>query len=69
MLYSDMSMMIEGYNKHISPIKYLYGFQAGMLLLCILSGVPIAIYFVCKNYKQPPAIPYILMIPVTVLLL
>ena len=67
MLYSDVSMLIKGYNKHIPPIKYLYGFPvAGMLILCILSGVPIAIYFVYKT-KQPPAIPYILMIPVTVL--
>ena len=35
-------------------------------LMNILTGVPIAIYFVYKT-KQPPAIPYILMIPVTVL--
>ena len=66
MLYSDESMLIERYNKHVSLMKYLYGFPAGILLLSILSGVPIAIYFVYKT-KQPPAIPYILMIPVTVL--
>ena len=66
LLYKDMSMLIERYNKHVSLVKYLYGFPAGILLLCILSGVPIAIYFVYKT-KQPPAIPYILMIPVTVL--
>ena len=59
-------MMIESYNEHTSPPTYLYDIPAGMLLLCILSGVPIAIYFVYKT-KQPPAIPYILMIPVTVL--
>ena len=66
MLYSDLSMMIESYNEYTSPPTYLYDIPAGMLLLCILSGVPIAIYFVYKT-KQPPAIPYILIIPVTVL--
>ena len=65
-LYSDVSILIGNYNELISPIKYLHGIPAGMLLLCILSGVPIAIYFVYKT-KQPPAIPYILMIPVTLL--
>ena len=37
-----------------------------VMLMSILPGIPIAIYFVYKT-KQPPAIPYILMIPVTVL--
>ena len=66
MLYSDLSMIIESYTEHTFLPTYLYDIPAGMLLLCILSGVPIAIYFVYKT-KQPPAIPYILMIPVTVL--
>ena len=67
MLYSDVSMLIESYNEHSSPNKHVYDIQVGMLLLCILTGVSIAIYFVYKT-KQPPAIPYILMIPATVLL-
>ena len=66
MFYSDVSMLIEGYKERISPNQYFYGFPAALLLLCVFQGVPIAIYFVFK-IKQPPAIPYILMIPVTVL--
>ena len=66
MLYSDVSMLIESYNEHISLIKYFYGLSAVLLLLCVLQGVPIVIYFVYKT-KQPPVIPYILMIPVTIL--
>ena len=66
MLYLDVSLLIEGYNIHIFPITHLYDIPAGAVLLCVLQGVPITVYFVYKT-KQPPAIPYILMIPVTVL--
>ena len=65
MFYSDVSMLIESYNERISH-NYFYDLPAALLLLCAIQGVPIAIYFVYKT-KQPPAIPYILMIPVTVL--
>ena len=66
MLYSDVSMLIETYNGQITVTEYFYDLPAALLLLCVLQGVTIAMYFVCKT-KQPPAIPYILMIPVTVL--
>ena len=63
-LLSDLYQLIKQHNEYTSILAYF--FAAVMLMLCILSGVPVAIYFVCKT-KQPPAIPYILMIPVTVL--
>ena len=63
-LFSDLSQMIKHHNEYSSTLPY--SCAAAMLVLCILSCVPIAIYFVYKT-KQPPAIPYILMIPVTVL--
>ena len=63
-LYSDLHHFIKLHNEYASTPGY--SFAAVMMVLCILSGVPIAIYFVYKT-KQPPAIPYILMIPVTVL--
>ena len=63
-LRSDLYQLIKGYNGYASTLYY--SFAAVMMVLCVLSGVPIAIYFVYKT-KQPPAIPYILMIPVTVL--
>ena len=56
--------LITYYNEDASTLDYTFG--ATVPVLCVLQGVPIAIYFVCKT-KQPPAIPYILMIPVTVL--
>ena len=64
MLLSDLSQLIKHHNEYASTLVYY--FAAAMLVLCVLSGVPITIYLVCKT-KQPPAIPYILMIPVTVL--
>ena len=63
-LLTDLSQLIKQYNEYASGIYY--PFAAALLLLCVLQGVPIALYFVYKT-KQPPAIPYILMIPVTVL--
>ena len=60
-----LSELITYYNEDATSTLE-YPFAAAMLVLCILSGVSIAIYFVYKT-KQPPAIPYILMIPVTVL--
>ena len=64
-LLSDLSQLIKQHNEYASAIYY--PFAAALLLLCVLQGVPIALCFVYKT-KQPPAIPYILMIPVTVLL-
>ena len=64
MLHVDLSELIKHQNEYASTLTY--SFAAAMLVLCVLSGVPITIYFVYKT-KQPPAIPYILMIPVTVL--
>ena len=64
MLRSDLSQLIEHHNEYASTLGY--SFVAAMLVLCVLSGVPITIYFVYKT-KQPPAIPYILMMPLTVL--
>ena len=64
MLLSDLSQLIKHHDEYASTFPYY--FAAAMLVLCVLSGVPITIYFVYKT-KQPPAIPYILMIPVTVL--
>ena len=63
-LCSDLSQLIELHNKYASIPGY--SFAAVMVVLCILPGVLSTIYFVYKT-KQPPAIPYILMIPVTVL--
>ena len=64
MLQSDLSQLIKHHDEYASSLAY--SFAAAMLVLCVLSGAPIAIYFVYKT-KQPPAIPYILIIPVTVL--
>ena len=68
-LMSDifLSMMIENYHEYFTTanIKY-YLFPIVQLALCFLSGIPISIYFACKT--DPPAVPYILMIPVAVLL-
>ena len=63
-LRSDLDELIELHNEYVSTPGY--SVAAVMLILCILPGVLITIYFVYKT-KQPPAIPYILMIPVTVL--
>ena len=63
-LLSDLSQLVKLHHKYASIPGY--SIAAVMLVLCIMSGVPIAIYVVYKT-KQPPAIPYILMIPVTVL--
>ena len=60
-----LSELITYYNEDATSTLD-YPFSATVPVLCILSGVPIAIYYVYKT-KQPPAIPYILMIPVTVL--
>ena len=64
MLHVDLSELIKHQNEYASTLPY--SFAAAMLVLCVLSGLPITIYLVWKT-KQPPAIPYILMIPVTVL--
>ena len=63
-LFLYLRELITRYNEDASTLDY--PFVAAGLLMCILTGVPIAIYFVYKT-KQPPAIPYILMIPFTVL--
>ena len=42
-----------------------YTFYMCLLGVCILPGIPIAIFFTCKT--KPPAIPYIIMIPVALL--
>ena len=65
-LRSDLHQLIKLHNKYASIPGYSFAAVMLSLVLCTLSAVPIAIYFVYKT-KQPPAIPYILMIPVTVL--
>ena len=42
-----------------------YALYAGLGGVCTLPGIPIAIYFACKT--KPPAVPYIIMIPVALL--
>ena len=37
-----------------------------MIGLCILPGIPLAVFFACRT--KPPAVPYVFVIPVTVLL-
>ena len=65
-LRSDLHQLIKLHNEYASIPGYSFAAVMLSLVLCTLSAVPIAIYFVYKT-KQPPAIPYILMIPVTVL--
>ena len=42
-----------------------YTLYIGLIGVCILPGIPIAIYFAYKT--KPPAVPYIIMIPVALL--
>ena len=65
-LRSDLYHLIKLHNEYASIPGYSFAAVMLSLVLCTLSAVPIAIYFVYKT-KRPPAIPYILMIPVTVL--
>ena len=68
-LMSDifLSMVIENYHEYFTTANIKYWlFPMALLALCFLSGIPISIYFACKT--DPPAVPYILMIPVAVLL-
>ena len=67
-LISDifLSMVIENYHEYFTTANIkLYLFPIALLALCFLSGLPISMYFAYKT--DPPAVPFILLIPVTVL--
>ena len=59
-----MTVIMVGYPQYGDSLKY--SSYAILLVLTLLPGLIIAGYFTCKT--KPPAVPYILMIPVTALL-
>ena len=63
-LYSDLSVMMVNYPNYEDSLRY--SLYAILLVLTLLPGLIIAGYFTYKT--KPPAVPYILMIPVAPLL-
>ena len=63
-LYSDLSAIMGSYPEYGDSLRY--PLCAILLVLTLLPGLIIAGYFTYKT--KPPAVPYILMIPVAALL-
>ena len=63
-LYSDQSVMLASYPEYGDSVRY--SSCAILLVSTLLPGLIIAGYFTYKT--KPPAVPYILMIPVAALL-
>ena len=64
MLYSDVSVSISAFPEYGNTVRYTASIT--LILMIILPGLIIAGYFTYKT--KPPAVPYILMIPVAALL-
>ena len=64
LLYCDVLVAMSGYPEYGTSVQYPA--STILLVVIIVPGLIIAGYFTCKT--KPPAVPYILMIPVTALL-
>ena len=64
MLYSDVSVSISSFPEYGNSVRYTATII--LILTIVLPGLIIAGYFTYKT--KPPAVPYILMIPVAALL-
>ena len=64
MLYSDVSVSISAFPEYGNTVRYTSTIT--LILMIILPGLIIAGYFTYKT--KPPAVPYILIIPVAALL-
>ena len=61
-LYLDMTAVLVSYPEYGATAKIVTSIL--LLGLGLLPGVPIAVYFTYKT--KPPAVPYIILIPVTI---
>ena len=64
MLYSDVLVSISAYSEYGNTVRFTGTII--LILMTVLPGLIIAGYFTYKT--EPPAVPYILMIPVAALL-
>ena len=64
MLYSDVSVSISSFPEYGNSVRFTATII--LILMTVLPGLIIAGYFTYKT--KPPAVPYILMIPVAALL-